>query len=157
MDWYAILPKLWNMSLTASVVILAVLAARLLLRKAPAVLRYALWGAVLFRLLCPVSFSAAFSVFNAVEAPVSPTGSVEYVPEDIVHTDAPEITLPVVGPQINAAVNSSMPYRTDRLTAVPREFTATLHLVGWLLGVAAMVVYGAVGYLRLQRKLLGGV
>ena len=61
MDWYAILPKLWNMSLTASVVILAVLAARLLLRKAPAVLRYALWGAVLFRLLCPVSFSAAFS------------------------------------------------------------------------------------------------
>ena len=80
MEWYTLLPKLWNMSLTASVVILAVLAARLVLRKAPAVLRYALWGVVLFRLLCPVSFSAAFSVFNAVEAPVSPTRTPRWRP-----------------------------------------------------------------------------
>lgn len=40
-----------NMSLTASVVILAVFAARLLLKRAPRIFSYALWAVVLFRLL----------------------------------------------------------------------------------------------------------
>ncbi|NLA87142.1 MAG: penicillin binding protein, partial [Clostridiales bacterium] len=62
--WYELLPKILNMSLTGGVVILAVLLARLLLRRAPKVFPYALWAVVLFRLLCPVSFSSGFSVFN---------------------------------------------------------------------------------------------
>ena len=49
--------KLWievlNMSLTGSVAIGAVLVFRLLLRRAPRIFSYALWAAVLFRLLCP--------------------------------------------------------------------------------------------------------
>ncbi len=38
MDWYTFLPALLNMSVTAGVVILAVIFARLLLRKAPKIL-----------------------------------------------------------------------------------------------------------------------
>lgn len=52
---HRLFPIVCNMSLTASVVILAVLAVRLLLRRAPKVFSYALWAVVLFRLLCPVS------------------------------------------------------------------------------------------------------
>ena len=55
MFFYTFLPKLLNMSLTASVVIVLVLLLRLLLKKAPKVISYALWGIVLFRLICPVS------------------------------------------------------------------------------------------------------
>ena len=51
-----------NMSLTASVVILAVFAARLLLKRAPRIFSYALWSLVLFLLLCPLSFSAPLSL-----------------------------------------------------------------------------------------------
>lgn len=51
-----------NMSLTASLVILLVLGARLILRKAPKVYSYALWAVVLFRLLCPVSLPSFFTV-----------------------------------------------------------------------------------------------
>ena len=44
-----------NMSLTAGVVIGVVALARLALKRAPKIFSYALWGVVLFRLLCPVS------------------------------------------------------------------------------------------------------
>ena len=55
---HRLFPIVCNMSLTASVVILAVLAVRLLLRRAPKVFSYALWAVVLFRLLCPVSVTS---------------------------------------------------------------------------------------------------
>ncbi len=66
----ALFTSVLNMSITGSIVILAVLLARLLLRNAPKVFSYVLWAVVLFRLLCPVSFSAPVSVLpqsNAVE------------------------------------------------------------------------------------------
>ena len=54
--------QICNMTFTASMVILAVLVVRLLLKKAPRVLSYGLWSVVLFRLLCPVSFESMFSL-----------------------------------------------------------------------------------------------
>ena len=47
-----LLLTVFNMSVTASVVILFVLLARLLLKKGPKEFSYALWAVVLFRLLC---------------------------------------------------------------------------------------------------------
>ncbi len=60
-----------RMSMTASVVILAVLLLRLPLRKAPKKISYALWSAVGFRLLCPVSFRSVFSLFRFMPGQVS--------------------------------------------------------------------------------------
>ena len=54
MAFYTFLPKILNMSVTASVAIVFVLLLRLLLKKAPKVISYALWAVVLIRLLCPV-------------------------------------------------------------------------------------------------------
>ena len=48
MFFYTFMPKLFNMSLTASVAIALVILLRLLLKKAPKVISYALWGVVLF-------------------------------------------------------------------------------------------------------------
>lgn len=56
--------RLLNMSITAGYVILAVLIVRLLIRRLPKVYSYVLWIIVGFRLLCPVSFSSAYSFFN---------------------------------------------------------------------------------------------
>jgi len=62
-----------NMSITASVVIVAVLLARLALRDAPKVFSYTLWAAVLLRLLSPVSIESRFALISnyAVLQPVS--------------------------------------------------------------------------------------
>lgn len=51
-----------SMSGTASLVILLVLLFRLFLRKAPRVFSYALWAAVLFRLLCPVTVESPVGI-----------------------------------------------------------------------------------------------
>ena len=95
MSFYTFMPKLFNMSLTASVAIVFVILLRLLLKKAPKVISYALWGVVLFRLLCPVSIGSSFSVYNLFDAPSQESGTItrviEYVPSNIVHTEYPSV------------------------------------------------------------------
>lgn len=53
-----------NMGMTASVVILAVLLARGMMRRVPKKFAYALWLIVGIRLVCPVAVSSPLSVFN---------------------------------------------------------------------------------------------
>ena len=65
---YELLPRILNMSIATSVVIVFVLAARLLLKKAPKVFSYALWSVVLFRLLCPFSIPTGFSLLALTDA-----------------------------------------------------------------------------------------
>ena len=83
----SIFMQVLDMSKTASIVILVVLLARLLLKKVPKVFSYALWAVVLFRLLCPVTFEAAVSImpemasvsqdYSLSEAPISMLGAAE--------------------------------------------------------------------------------
>lgn len=53
-----------NMSLTASYCIAAVVVLRFFLKKQPKIFSYLLWSVVLFRLLCPVTFSSSFSLLR---------------------------------------------------------------------------------------------
>ena len=50
--------RILNMSIAAGIIIIIVMLVRLLLKRAPKIFSYALWGIVLFRLLCPFSFSS---------------------------------------------------------------------------------------------------
>ena len=74
--------QILNMSLTAGVMILAVVLIRLLLRKAPKIFSYCLWAVVLFRLICPVSFSSPVSLLGTLGAETSKQGSMTYISED---------------------------------------------------------------------------
>ena len=78
--------EIMNMSLTASVIILAVMLARLLLLRASRVFSYVLWAAVLFRLLCPISFTANISFLGILENEASDGGRMEYISQDIVYS-----------------------------------------------------------------------
>jgi hypothetical protein len=58
----------------------------LLLRKAPKIFSYALWAVVLFRLICPFSFTTAFSFLGLLNIPIDSqnnAGVLEYVSNDI--------------------------------------------------------------------------
>ena len=70
---YQLFPIVLNMSLTAGAVIVFVLLARLVLKKAPTVCSYALWVVVLFRLLCPISFTSEISLLALTDPPVLET------------------------------------------------------------------------------------
>lgn len=156
MFFYTFMPKLLNMSLTASVAIVLVILLRLLLKKLPKVISYALWGVVLFRLLCPVSISSVVSLYNLFDAPAREPGTVgsviEYVPSDIVHTEYPAVALPV--PDISDTINEALPQGQEQLAANPLEAPMSIFTYVWLLGVLIMTVYSVISYFRLRRKLL---
>ena len=56
-----------NMSIGASVCILAVMFLRLILHRAPKIFSYLLWAVVLVRLICPVLPKAHFGILPEVE------------------------------------------------------------------------------------------
>ena len=156
---YELFPTVLNMSLTASVVILAVLLARLLLRRAPKVCAYALWAVVLFRLACPVSLTAGFSLLNLVDAPVQEAAGaatvVAYVPRDVVHTPYPQVELPVPG--VSQAVNEALPQGEEQTVADPLEAPVAIATLVWLAGVLGMGAYSALSLVGLRRRLVGAV
>lgn len=59
--------KVFNMSIAAIWLILAVLVLRLLLKNAPRWITCMLWAAVAFRLICPFTFKSAFSIIPDAE------------------------------------------------------------------------------------------
>ena len=61
-----IFSRVLTMSLTGGIVIVLVLVIRLFLARLPKIFSYLLWGVVLLRLLCPVSFSSGLSVFQVI-------------------------------------------------------------------------------------------
>ena len=77
----AVFLSLVNRSITAGWLVLAVLALRLLLRRAPKSILCAMWGLVGLRLLCPVS----------IASPLSLIPSVQTLPETVLTTAQPEI------------------------------------------------------------------
>ena len=153
--FYTFLPKLINMSMTASVAIVFVLLLRLLLRRAPKVISYALWGVVLFRLLCPVSIGTGFSLYNLFDAPTEESGTItsviEYVPSNIVHTEYPSVSLPVPG--ISDVINEALPQGREQLVADPLEAPVSFATYVWMIGVLVMIVYSITSYVQLRRKL----
>ena len=156
MDFYTFFPKILNMSLTASVAIIFVMLLRLLLKKAPKVISYALWGVVLVRLLCPVSFESGISLFGLFETPTvdatDRTSMVEYIPSNIVHTEYPEVVLPVPG--IGDTITEALPKGEEQLRADPLEGPIFIATYVWWGGILVMAIYGIVTWLQLRRRLV---
>lgn len=159
MDFYMIFPKVLNMSLTGSIVILVVLLLRLCLKRMPKYLSYGLWAVVLFRLLCPVSISLDFSLLGLFDAPAEAatelTTTVSYIPEDIVHTEYPQVQLPVQA--VSNAINEPLPQGQEQLRADPLEAPVSIATFIWIAGMTAMVLYGICSYVSLKLKLIGSV
>ncbi len=156
MAFYTFLPKILNMSLTASVAIVFVLLLRLLLKKAPKVISYVLWAVVLIRLLCPVSIESGLSLFGLFDTPTvdmtEHSSAVEYIPSNIVHTEFPEVVLPVPG--VGEAITEVLPQGEEQLRADPLEGPVFIATYVWWGGILVMAIYGIVTYLRLRRKLI---
>ena len=93
----AVFLKLVNMSITASWLVLAVIGARLVLKKAPRALHCALWALVALRLVCPFSFESALSLIPRAE-PVS--GEILYFTDAEYDRTADEITNAFAGREI---------------------------------------------------------
>ncbi|MCM1325414.1 MAG: M56 family metallopeptidase [Bacteroidales bacterium] len=148
--------RILNMSLTGSFVILAVLAIRILLKKAPRIFSYCLWAVVLFRLLCPISFSAAFSPFNALSSPTVEHGMIEYIPQDAIQPaqllppqDEPAAPVVKQGGTDNADAGRAATDPIEYPTVSLLQITVTI----WLCGILLMAFYSIFMLVRLKRHL----
>ncbi len=135
--------NLLNMSISAGWLILAVLMARLLLKKAPKWITVALWGMVAIRLICPVSIESVLSLIPSAQT-VSPDIMVQQNPG--VHTGIDALNS-VINPVIDSAFAPTPGASVNPLQVWVPIFTAT-----WLLGIGIMALYAAISYLQLKRK-----
>ena len=141
--------KLLNLSISASWLVLVVLALRLVLKRAPKWVNVLLWGMVALRLMVPFSIESALSLIPSAET-VSP---------EVVRFDpAPTITSGVEF--IDNAVNPSL---SESFAAAPLASVNPLYvwtyLAGWvwLIGLTAMLLYALVSYLRLRRRVSASI
>ncbi len=147
-----------DMSLTASVVIGAVLVARFLLRKQPKILSYALWSVVLFRLLCPVSFAAPVSVLEVARpqvAAVSENTSRAYHLTAAMPTPSEPVTQ--VPQRLDTEPSPVLPEAVQPMPAEPEQTVSleTLAAWIWLAGMAVLVLRSLISFGKLRRCLVG--
>ena len=135
--------KLLNISITAGYLVVAVILARTALKKAPKWVNCVLWAMVAVRLLLPIS----------VESVLSLVPSVQTIPEDIAVTSDPGINSGLI--YLNDAIN---PVITEKLSPHvtegknPMEILLEISTAVWAAGALAMLLYGAVSYLRLKKQ-----
>ena len=141
--------KLLNLSISASWLVLVVLALRLVLKRAPKWVNVLLWGMVALRLMLPFSIESALSLIPSAET---------LSPEVVRFDPAPTITSGVE--LIDNAVNPSL---SESFAAAPLASVNPLYvwtyLAGWvwLIGLAAMLLYALASYLRLRRRVSASI
>jgi len=135
--------NLLNMSITAGYVIIAVILLRLLLRRAPRWISCALWALVGLRLILPFSFE---SVMSLIPSSATVTPDILYAAEPAINSGVSAVNS-VVNPTISGSLAPAM---TDSVN--PIQIVMTVAGIVWLAGMLAMVLYSAITYVRLRRK-----
>ncbi len=131
-----------NMSLTASFVIAAIILARLMLKKAPKSISYALWAVAGFRLVFPFSFESVFSLIPFKSAPI---------PADITTQPIPRVDSGIG--IVDNTVSSILPAATPAASMSPLQLWLTVGAYLWLTGFAVMLIYSAVSIVLLKKRL----
>lgn len=135
--------KITNMSISASWIVIVVLLLRLVLKKAPKWVNVLLWGIVAIRLICPFSFESALSLIPSAET----------IPMNIEMDATPAIDSGVtaVNSVVNPMISASFTPHPGA-SANPLQIWIPLAAVTWFFGMVLMLLYTAISYWRLRRK-----
>ena len=133
-----------NMSISAGWLVLAVLALRFILKKAPKWVNVLLWGIVAVRLICPFSIESALSLIPSRET-ISPEIMMDWTPE--ISTGIEPLDQ-VVNPVISTSFAPN-----PGTSANPLQILIPVAANLWLLGVLILLAYTAISYLSLRLKL----
>lgn len=167
-----------NMSVSASWLMLAVIVIRFFMGKAPKGLRYVLWALVGIRLLCPISIESTLSMIpssetfseesmysdkpeihsgvTAVDKVINPILSAQVSGETITedsdvildNQDMQDVTNDAIG-NANFAGNSNSSESKESIIEKVTHISAWV----WLAGIAVMLIYSLVCYVRLNATL----
>lgn len=140
--------KIFNLSVTAGWLVLAVLLCRPLMKKAPKWINCLLWGIVGLRLVFPFSLESIFSLVPSAEP----------IPEDIMFSPTPEINsgIGAVNSVINPIISTNLTPGIG--TSVnPMQLVVAIASVVWVIGIALMLGYEIVSYISLRFKVRAAI
>ena len=143
--------KLLNMSIAASWLVLAVILLRFVLKKAPKWVNPLLWGVVALRLLMPFSVESVLSLIPSAQ-------TVSTVPAGI--QSQPEAVRPVIDSGVRFIDNAVNPVISQAFANAPSPEAvaepvlraADVAAIVWAVGLAALLLYAAVSWLRLRSR-----
>lgn len=155
-----------NLSLTGSMAILAILTVRLLLKKIPKRFSYALWSVAAFRLVCPVSFSSAISLFSLnLFRQASLAGNrqdtLTYLPADTVLVPVRQTiqeiaaSSAVYNGSLTPTLPPALPAADSAVQLSTNQILVAASLVFWLAGLTIMLLYGVISYSKIKRHVVG--
>lgn len=141
--------KLFNMSISASWLVFAILVFRLVLKKSPKWVSCCLWALVGVRLVNPFSFESILSLIPSAETVNS---------ENFFYSQSPTITTGVQS--FNSYVN---PIISESFAPTPGASVNPTQILGfvlssvWLIGMAVMFLYALISFLRLKKTVAASV
>lgn len=139
-----LLIKLFNASISASFLVLAVIAFRLIFRKAPKAITVFLWALVAIRLICPVSFESSLSLIPNAET--IPTEILSVDPHKGINSTSFEV---IENPIYTDFIDSDV--TVDSIDSF--QWDVVYLTYGWLMGMGIMVLYSIISYLRIYLKI----
>ena len=133
-----------NMSITAGWIAMAVIILRLFLKKAPKWITVLLWGLVGLRLILPISIESVLSLIPSAET----------IPPEIVYSDTPQIHsgVDMFNSAVNPVISESLAPNEGLTSINPVQVILAIASIVWILGLAGMLIYTLVSYLRLRHK-----
>lgn len=135
--------KIFNMSITASWIALAVMLLRLPLKKAPKWIMGVLWAFVALRLMLPISLESVLSLIPSAQT----------LPADFTYSPAPAINsgIPAVNSAVNPVISESLA-PAPGASANPTQILSFIASAIWIIGVAGMLLYMVISYIALKLK-----
>ena len=161
-----------NLTITGSIAILAILILRLPLQRAPKRFSYTLWSVAAFRLLCPVSFSSAISlfgldVFKQASILGSRQDSLDYLSVDTALlpvrqavkaiTEARPINNGLLSPLLSSSLSASQPVANAGVQWSTFQILSAVAAALWLVGILAMLLYSFLSYTKVRRHITSSV
>lgn len=138
--------QLLNISITASWLVLAVIVAKFLLKKAPKWINCVLWAFVAIRLLLP---------FN-IESPLSLVPSNETIPVSEIYASSSTGSTQNFAPQIDSGflvVDSVLqPIITETSTQPVLQSNISIISCIWILGIVVLLIYSFISFLRVKKS-----
>ena len=136
--------KIFNMSITASYVALAVIMIRFILRKMPKNLSYVLWSVVLFRMASPISIRSTFSFLNLFNK------TNDYIPNNIARMTQPAVNFNITS--VNQVINNSLPQANPLSSVNPMQTLMSLVSVIWFIVLVILLLNFLLSYIKIYKR-----
>ncbi len=135
--------KILNMSISSCWIVLVVILLRFVLKKAPKWINCVLWGIAGLRLILPFSLE---SIFSLIPSP-------QTLPQEVLGYEGTQLQQPAVlevisNPVFSEGISVGLGQTVDRV-----QLRMLIMSAVWLFGIAALLIYTLISYLKLKGKI----